>query len=163
MKKILAMLLFAAGITGTTYAQDTKENQFVNKKVVLEQEVYNLVVNDDISVVFTDEFRKEITIEGRDSEVKKVTLTEQNGILEISAPASFLTKKKVVVYVPARGLRSVTINGASVVHSYDKIQNPHINVFVNGSCQIRIKTYGKIKVINSDEYSYTYQSKKLAD
>ena len=86
MKKFLTMLLFAAGITGATYAQDTKEEQFVSKKVALEQEVYNLVVNDDISVVFTDEAGKEITIEGRDSEVKKVTLTEQNGLLEISAP-----------------------------------------------------------------------------
>jgi len=161
--KFLAMLLFAAGITGTTYAQDTKEEQFINKKVVLEQEVYNLIVNDDVSIVFTDEAGKEITIEGRDSEVKKVTLTEQNGTLEISAPTSFLAKKKAVVYVPARSLRSLTVNGASVIYSYDKIQNPHINVFVNGSCQVRIKTYGQIKVINSDEYSFTYQSKKLAD
>ena len=163
MKKFLTMLLVAAGITSVTYAQDTKDEEFVNKKIVLEQEVYNLVVNDDVNVIFTDDSGKEMVIEGRSSEVKKIVLTEQNGVLEISAPTTFLQKKKAIVYIPARGLRSVTVNGASVIYSYDKIQNPHINVFVNGSCQIRIKTYGKIKVINSDEYSYTYQSKKLAD
>ena len=163
MKKFLAMLLFAAGITGTTFAQDVKDEEFVNKKVVFEQAVYNLVVNDDVSIVFTDEAGMEITIEGRASDVKKVTLAEQNGTLEISASASFLQKRKAVVYVPARGLRSVTVNGASVIYSYDKIQNPHMNVFVNGDCQLRIKTYGKVKVINSDEYSFSYQSKKISE
>jgi len=163
MKKFLTMLLVAAGITSVTYAQDTKDEEFVNKKIVLEQEVYNLVVNDDVNVIFTDDSGKEMVIEGRSSEVKKIVLTEQNGVLEISAPTTFLQKKKAIVYIPARGLRSVTVNGSSMIYSYDKIQNPHLNVFLNGSCQLQIKTYGKIKVINSDEYSFTYQSRKISE
>jgi len=163
MKKFLATLFVAVGITGVTYAQDTKNEEFVNRKVVLEQEIYNLVVNDDVNVIFTDDSGKEITIEGRAAEVKKITLTEQNGVLEISAPTTFLQKKKAIVYVPARGLKSVTVNGSSMIYSYDKIQNPHLNVFLNGSCQLQIKTYGKIKVINSDEYSFTYQSRKISE
>jgi hypothetical protein len=163
MKKFFAILLLAVGFNAIAIAQDTKVDGFANKKIVLEQDVYNLVVNDDVNVIFTDGSGKEILIEGRISEINKIVLAEQNGILEISAPTTFLQKKKAIVYVPARGLRSVTVNGSSMIYSYDKIQNPHLNVFLNGSCQLQIKTFGKIKVINSDEYSFTYQSKNISE
>lgn len=71
------------------------------------------------------------------------------------------SRKEALLYVPAQGINTIFINGASAVASYKTLLNQKIDVYVNGSCKMWVKTTGTINVNAAEGYEYTYSAKEI--
>jgi Putative auto-transporter adhesin, head GIN domain len=152
---------FIALITGiSSFAQTEAEKTTETKTVTLNSAVTSVVVNDGVNVVLIDDETNDLFIEGRTSFVKAVHIKFENGELTISC-TNTEASKPVAVFVSARYIKEMTVNGSSIVGSYQILQNKRLNVLINGDCKLMIRTAGSVNVIATDEYAFTYQSKKI--
>jgi hypothetical protein len=152
---------FVALITGiSSFAQTEAEKRTETKTVTLNSAVTSVVVNDGVNLVLIDDETSDVFIEGRTGLVKSVDVRFENGELIINS-SSAVDEKPVAVFVSARYLNEIKINGKSIVGSYQILQNKRLNVLINGDCKLMIRTAGSVNVIATDEYAFTYRSKKI--
>jgi hypothetical protein len=158
MKKILFSLA-AAFIVAVGIAQTNSEGN-VSKKVLLAQNPASLVINGSISVVLLNGNTKEIWMEGSKEAIDGYSVKEKNATVEINDRAG-KSRTEALLYVPAQAINTLFINGASAVTSYETLLNQKIDVYVNGSCKVWVRTTGIIHVNAADGYDYTYSTKKI--
>lgn len=161
MKKLILSFL-AVAISIAAFAQGTEEKRTTNKKVVISQPITSLVINDDVPVILINETSNEIFVEGKPKLVDGISIENRGGELVISS-SHFISKKQVAVYVDARYLKNITINGSSLVGSFETLSNSQLDVLINGSCNLMIKSAGKINIKVTEDYSFTYKATKIKE
>lgn len=112
-----------------------------------------LVVEDGITVVLTNDADNAISIEGEKEQARHFRAAVKKGSLYIWL-AGRATGEKITVFVPARHLREITINGSSRISSGNTLYNTGMVVYVNGACRLDLRSMGPIDVRNSDEFEY---------
>jgi Putative auto-transporter adhesin, head GIN domain len=150
MKKLFLAALVAV-ISTSLFANVGKAS--TRKTAQLNTEITALVINDGVNVVLTDQAGSEIVFEGDASEIEKASFAIAGSELSIGSVDDG-KDKQLVVYVPARLLKKIDINGASKVTTQQTLSTPTLKVTVNGECSFVVRTYGKIDVVSSEEYDF---------
>lgn len=138
-------------ITGITYGKDLPSVM----RIKLEQHFTYLEVSDHISVVLTNETGKDISVDGDRSKFGKVKALVKKGKLSIWLQGSNMGDK-LTVYVPARLLKQLVINGDSKVVTEEVLDNRKLDVVVNGACQLSLRSKGKINVTGTNEFEFQH-------
>lgn len=138
-------------ITGITYGKDLPPVM----RIKLEQHFTYLEVSDHISVVLTNETGKDISVDGDRSKFGKVKALVKKGKLSIWLQGSN-RGDKLTVYVPARLLKQLVINGDSKVVTEEVLDNRKLDVVVNGACQLSLRSKGKINVTGTNEFEFQH-------
>ncbi len=157
MKKLFSLLLAVAFI-GAAQAQSNAEAVATNKKITVKDPITTLIINDGISVILMDDETDEIIVEGKSTAVQNVQITLVGSRLIVSSSAKS-PGKQAAVYVSSQYLKRIEINGESLVGSYQALRNQSLDVLVNGDCELKIKSYGKVNVSTTNDYAVTYASK----
>ena len=158
--KQLMITLIAFVLGNTSFAQVDVEKRTDNKTITLNAPVTSIVLNDGVNLVLIDDVTNDVFIEGRAGFVQTVDVTFQNGELTISSKSES-EEKPVAVFVSARFLREILVNGNSIVGSYQTLQNNGLSVIINGDCKLMIRSLGKVNVTATNDFTFTYQSRKI--
>jgi Putative auto-transporter adhesin, head GIN domain len=161
MKKLifaLSAIVLALG----SFAQDGTEKKVVIKKIQFKEATTSLVVNDGISIVLMDEPGAEIIIEGISATVESVEVTGSRGEIIVSSRLS-ASRKPVVVYVPANFIKKITINGASLIGSYQVLPIQDLDVIINGDCDLVIRISGKLNISSKEDFSVVSQTRSITN
>jgi hypothetical protein len=156
--KIMKHNFFALIITGLftiTTALAYSKTEPPHIRISLDKHFSLLEVNDHISVVLTNETGKEISVEGATSKAGKIRASVKKGKLTLWLAGSD-KGEKLKVYVPARLLKQVVINGDSKVSTATLLDNEELDVVVNGACQLALRSKGRINVSGTNEYEFRY-------
>ncbi len=124
-------------------------------RIKLAQHFTYLEVSDHISVVLTNETGMEISVDGDRSKLGKVKAFVKKGKLSIWLEGSN-KGEGLTVYVPARLLRQVVINGDSKVVTEEILDNGKLDIVVNGACQLSLRSKGKINVSGTNEFEFQH-------
>ncbi len=111
------------------------------KKIKVHENITSLKVYNNIEVLLRDDKKSNIEIAGEKNAVENTTVKLINGKLTISQSENAFNEN-VIVYVPAKYLGYVYIQGASKVTSCDTINNEAMNVVINGEGKSSIKSKG---------------------
>lgn len=122
-------------------------------RIKLEQHFTYMEVSDHISVVLTNETGKEISVEGDRSKAGKVKAAVKKGKLSIWLEGTN-KGEGLTIYVPARLLKQVVINGDSKVVTREVLDNGRLDVVVNGACELLLRSKGKINVTGTNEFEF---------
>jgi Putative auto-transporter adhesin, head GIN domain len=129
------------------------ELRFDTVHVTIPAPVTTLVVNDDITVILTNESRKEITVAVAEEQSVPVQVELESGTLRLSRK-KYSTSSPLVVYVPSANLRSVHMNGTGLLSGDGVIGLKKLYVHINNECTINLKTIGKINIISWDDFEF---------
>lgn len=155
MKKVVflftAILCF---ITQQSFSIDKKKP--TGTKTVPITNISKMIINTDVIVVLRNQPSDNITLEGSQDLLRQVNVEQQGETVVIGAPKKANPKNKVVVYVPAPGLRSIEINSSAKLLSHWIIDNPSLSILVNGNCHVNIKSTGFVNVVENDAYEMEY-------
>lgn len=155
------IITFVALVLGCgTFAQADAEKRTENKTIQLSAPVTSIVLNNGVNLVLIDDLTNDIFIEGRAGFVQTVDISFKDGELIISGTEEH-EEKPVAVFVSARFLREILVNGNSIVGSYQTLQNKGLNVTVNGDCKLMLRTLGKVNVTATNDCTFIYKAKKL--
>lgn len=124
-------------------------------RINLEKHFSLLEINDHISVVLTNGTGKEISVGGETSKTAKIRASVKKGRLSLWLAGSD-KGERIIVYVPARFLKQVVINGDSKVRTAALLDNEELDVVVNGACQLELRSKGRINVSGTNEYEFRY-------
>lgn len=108
-----------------------------------------VVIEDDIDLVLYENSSRKIDLDGPVADMNKVEWIIKKGVLYIRSKAGSLNHK-VLVTLDVANLKSIEINGSSVVKSLGELHSPSLQVHVNGECFVAIKNSGEIKVTASE-------------
>jgi hypothetical protein len=147
IKLILAALLLSAN------QPVPAEGNGESLKITIPVPVTSLVINEGITVVLTNETSREITVEGNHAEQNPLKLELTDGKLTLTRRTT-IQGEKLLVYIPATNLRSVSINGVSTLQSNVVLPLKKLNIVLAAECDIRIKTTGKVNIISWDDIEY---------
>ncbi len=112
-----------------------------------------LVVDASIDVVLVqDDTLRRAFIEGEDQLVPEIAVTVSNGIMRISARKDISYKGKVQVTVAVRELARLEINANAGVATVNPLHSAKLLVTVNGDCDLRLKSTGKILFDSAEGY-----------
>ena len=126
-------------------------------RIKLDQHFTYLEVSDHISVVLTNEEGNDISVEGNRSKFGKIKALVKKGRLSIWLQGSN-KGEELTVYVPARLLKQLVINGDSKVVTKDVLENEKLDVVVNGACQLSLRSKGKIYVSGTNEFEFQHSN-----
>lgn len=155
------MITFVALVLGcTTFAQADAEKRTENKTIKVAAPVTSIVLNNGVNLVLIDDITNDVFIEGRAGFVQSVDVSFKDGELSISGTEEH-KEKPVAVFVSARFLKSILVNGNSIIGSYQTLQNNGLNITINGDCKVMIRSLGKVNVTATNDYTFTYQSRKI--
>lgn len=124
-------------------------------RIKLEQHFTYLEVSDHISVVLINEASKEISVDGDKSKFGRVKAVVKKGKLSLWLEGDS-KGEALTVFVPARFLKQVVINGESKVITEGVLENEELDVVVNGACQLSLRSKGKINVAGTNEFEFQY-------
>ena len=156
MKKIL-LLVTAIGFALASLAQKQMEKAANNRAITLNKAGTAIILNDGINLNLLDDATDKVFIEGEKAMLDNITISLTGSELTISN--SFNNEgHPLVVSLSARLLKNITINGNSLVGSYQLLQNKQLDVLVNGNCKLLIRTAGVVNVSATEDFAYTCQS-----
>jgi hypothetical protein len=158
--KQLFITLIALVLGINSFAQQTEEKRTETRNLSFSSPVTSITLNDGVNLVLIDDVTNDVFVEGRAGFVHSVDIQFENGQLTISS-TNTSEEKPVAVFVSARYLREIVVNGASIVGSYQTLKNNSLNVTINGNCKLMIRTFGVVNVTATADYSYTYHSNKI--
>jgi hypothetical protein len=152
MKRIILSGLLCLGMVLTGIAKDREPARDVNSGVI-----QSVVINANVTVVLTNFGDNEIRITGDDFLKQQVHLRRNGNKLVISANKRSSLLGKVVIYVPAAYVSRIFINSDAHVHSSGILQNPKLDVFINGACRIMIDNIGQLNFMGNRFFDCTYE------
>ncbi len=155
MKQLLLIMLFIAFMLQAGAQTTTDLNS--NKKIIFKEKVSKLSVNDGITVVLIDDETDEVFAEGKAFAVAAIRVENDKENFTISSRYP-IKREDAVVYVSAHFLKKIEINGSSLVGSYQPLQNKILELLINGNCELKIKTFGKIVTSSSEDYQFMNKS-----
>ena len=112
-----------------------------------------LVVDASIDVVLVqDDTPRKALIEGEGQLVPEIAVTVSNGIMRILAHKNISYKGKVQVTVAVRELAKLEINADAGIGTVNTLHSAKLLVTVNGDCDLRLKSTGKILFDSAEGY-----------
>ncbi len=159
MKKLIVCLL-AITATLSSFSQSLTNENYGVRKIKSTEGIKSLVVNDQVSVVLLNSSSDEISIEGDKNAIELYAVEQKKNTLTVTNNSKD-DRKAAIVYVPAGLIDQITINGNSAVTSKEFLRNKQIAVWMNGTSNFWVKTYGKVYVQAADGYDFTYVAKTL--
>lgn len=154
MKKTFFLLLL--GITAFLMPVSAADQPRL-LKIRFDQYFNRLEVDDHVTVVLTNESSNEISIEGEKAQAGKIRAAVRKNKLYIWM-AGEKTDRQVTVYVPARYLKEVVVNGHSDISTASTLYNAGMVVYVNGRCRLDLHSMGRIIVKGSGDYEFRHKA-----
>jgi hypothetical protein len=152
-KRFFTIALALIASLGTTLATERESKEPASYKIQLEKRFTSLQIDDDINVVLTNTNNNEIVVEGSLADIKSVVAAVADGRLAVWMSGA-KRGNQVTVYIPAAMLDFIAINGDSELRTNTVLNNPRLEVEVNGLCKIHIRSFGKVHVSNLSEYEF---------
>ena len=153
MKKIFSILTAVLLITGFRAAA----NDEGRTRDILSAQYFTpfnkIVIEDDIDLVLYENSSRKIELEGSENDRNKVQWVIRKGVLYIRSKAGSLNHK-VLVTLDVANLKTIEINGSSIVKSLGELHSPSLRVHVNGECFVSLTNSGEIKVTASEFADY---------
>lgn len=146
----IVALLLAAVVTGQ--AQIADNTGYVLSELAISP-FQKIVVNANIDVVLVqNDTLKKAYIEGDERWVPEISVTVSNAVLTITSRKQISYRGKVQVTVSVKELAKLEINADAGIVSFSPLHSPSIAVFINGYCDLHLKSTGKILVQAGEGY-----------
>lgn len=126
-------------------------------KIRFDQYFNRLEVDDHVTVVLTNESSNEISIEGDRAQAGKLRAKVRKNKLYIWM-AGEKPDRPVTVYVPARYLKEVVVNGNSDISTASTLYNAGMIVYVNGYCRLDLRSMGRILVRGTGDFDFRHKA-----
>jgi hypothetical protein len=141
--------LFISVVASTQPHMALTHNDF--KEVNITGEYQGVEVWGNITVILTNTPSDVLLMEGNaeDFDLVKTTITE--GKLEIRTEEK-KSLSKLIVYVSAKDVKSMTVNGDAEILSAGTINTSDLKILLNGESKVRVRYHGNLKVIPGNEY-----------
>ncbi|HEY6503850.1 MAG TPA: DUF2807 domain-containing protein [Chitinophagaceae bacterium] len=120
-----------------------------------------LVINANVTVVLVNGDDAFLRMEGGKDFEEQLTIRQTGHKLVIEAKRSRNLKGKGVIYVPAAYLKYIEINGDSYVKALTTLQNPKLDVLINGECKLHVVTTGVVNLLETERYSFEYKTRPV--
>jgi hypothetical protein len=150
-KKLIIPFVLLMTVTLGASAQKEPASKIVhNSPVSYHTPFTNIVVNDGIDLVITENSNDKIWFDGKAKNLEKLKWEIKDGTLYLASKNGSL-KDKVKVNVYVQKLTNIEVNGDSWVKSGGYLNSPALDVYINGEALVDISNIGKISVKNSSE------------
>lgn len=156
-RTILTALTFALVITSFA----TPTNEPLLSKEVKTTGFTDLVVNADVTIVLLNDDSKIVRMEGDETFMKAINVTQKGGRLIIRGATQHSYKKNGVIYVPARMLHFMEVNSEAFIKSLTTLKGPDLDIVINGKCKLVITTQGYINFIGTALYDVEYDVREV--
>jgi hypothetical protein len=155
-KKIVSFILLTTVFLSPVFSQENSPAVFIKKIAV--PDFNRLIIRSDITIMLIENANEDsVRIEGTQKFIDKIMIIEAGNELIVRAKSFKDLKKKGIVYIPVNSLKSIEINAAASVVSYNILQSPVLNILINGSCTVDIILKGKLNIRESEGYDFTYR------
>jgi len=114
-------------------------------------------IDGDISVVLTNDPAGTVIMEGKAKQLNKVSALVNNHTLVIDVNRMNLFAK-VRLYLSARSLRRMQLNGNADITSVEFIKSDHLHIFLNGNITVKLKTMGWVSLDSPDDIDLVWKS-----
>jgi len=149
MKKIISFLSAVLFIATLSAATNETGKPFNNFSAQYFTPFTKIIIEDDIDLALNENTARKIELNGSVADMNKVEWIIKKGVLYIRSKAGSLNHK-VLVTLDVANLKTIEINGSSVVKSIGELHSTSLHVHVNGDCFVAIKNSGDIKVTASE-------------
>lgn len=156
-RTIIAALALTLGIVSFA----TRKSEPLLSKEVKTTGYTDMVVSADVTIVLLNDDSKTVRMEGDETFMKAITVSQKNGRLIIRSSTQHNYKKNGVIYVPARLLRFMEINSDAFIKSLTTLSGRQMDVVVNGNCKLVIATLGHINLIGTTLYDVEYDVREV--
>ena len=127
-----------------------KKLSVVRKELKVESPFKSIRLEGNVSVVLTNDPAGTIIIEGKENLVNKIrTVFENNTLIVDVIPNHWFAK--ITIYLSAKTLQSLQLNGDGKISSIDFIQSDHLHISLNGDIKVKVKTMGQISFDTPDD------------
>ncbi len=152
MKKLMIPLVILLTVSLTSSAQkDAPSKLQASTPISYHNRFTNIVVNDGIDLVLTENTQDKIWFEGKSKHIDKLKWEIKDGTLYLASKNGSL-KDRVKVNVYVQQLTNIRVNGDSWVKSSGYLTSPSLDVMINGEALVDISNVGKISIKNSRDF-----------
>lgn len=152
-KIFILSILFGAVFTSAFAQKPQATAPPVQTNVHLGQPAHVLFVENDITVILTDDDTNDVTVEGDARDVKALQVDLNDGNLFLSS-ASAANKTGVKVYVPAKQLIKVHLSGKSILRSAAVLQNKSLKIVLDGEGIVNLSSTGKVVIEGTNDFDF---------
>jgi len=131
---VLMMLLFSLGVM----AQNGNRNVMTQDRSVATFD--GIKVSGVFNVFFTQGEPQSVKIETDENLMDKITTEVNNGILELGTRGSINNPGKLIVYIFAKDLKSLSMGGASSFQTTNKLTTSKLNIEISGIAKAALNT-----------------------
>ena len=131
---VLMMLLFSLGVM----AQNENRNVITQDRSVATFD--GIKVSGVFNVFFTQGEPQSVKIETDENLMDKITTEVNNGILELGTRGSINNPGKLIVYIFAKDLKSLSMGGASSFQTTNKLTTSKLNIEISGIAKAALNT-----------------------
>ena len=131
---VLMMLLFSLGVM----AQNENRNVITQDRSVATFD--GIKVSGVFNVFFTQGEHQSVKIETDENLMDKITTEVNNGILELGTRGSINNPGKLIVYIFAKDLKSLSMGGASSFQTTNKLTTSKLNIEISGIAKAALNT-----------------------
>lgn len=127
-----------------------QKSSIIKKELKINGNFKSITLEGNVSVVLTNDAAGTIIIEGKEKLVNKVKTFFENNTLIIDVVQNHWFAK-ITIYLSAKTLQSLQLNGDGNISSRDFIQSPSLHITLNGTIKVKIKTMGKLSFDAPDD------------
>lgn len=160
MKRKFFLSLLAIGFTALSASAAPDPERLV----LTVGNVEHLSIEDNIDVILIQGAPDNYSIMMDQKTSDKLNLRLSNNKLAVSLRNSVSKKEKFTVYIYVNNLRTVTLDGESVLKTFGSLNSPKIELFIGGDAKAHLRSNGKIKAysLGNAEIDVTYVSPRSA-
>ncbi len=127
-----------------------QESPIVKKELKISERFKRIRFEGNVSVLLTNDPAGTIIIEGKENLVKRISGVFENNTLIVNVN-HHRWFAKLTIYLSAKTLQSLQINGDGNISSIEFIQSDHLHISLNGYIKVKIKTIGQISFDAPDD------------
>ncbi|MBC7936994.1 MAG: DUF2807 domain-containing protein [Rhizobacter sp.] len=156
IKLFFASIVFAFLINPAEAGKRDTDPTLKTRTVKISKKFHKIILNGDADIVFVKDNSTELTIKERTAIENTVKIQNEAGVMTIES-ADFYRGKKPLILIPVSELEFLELNGNVSVTTAALLQSKELRVFINGDCNIRIASSGKIFVDSSPDYHLKFK------
>lgn len=154
-KQLFAALVLTTVMVNPGFAHDGDKKDRVIRKVEMNTPVNKIIIVGSAEVILTNDVVNEVAIEGKADFANAVKLVNKNGQLTIVSRL-YYGGSNPVIRIPVKQLEALEIHGDGKVSAESILRSAQLNVFINGSCQLSLRSTGNIVVDAAEEYELKF-------
>jgi hypothetical protein len=151
---VIALFLMVASLS--SFAQSKKVK--LPTPLVAEEGITNLVVADNIDVVFVQNKFETDGVRAAEESVSKLSAKIIDGTLFLSTTKKRVAGERIPVFVSINNLETLTLKGNAFATSRDAINTKNLQVNISRDARVSLKSNGKIFVNASGNYQVVKES-----